>query len=183
MPKLAKKMQKQVKEAEAASTEGYEPLPAGWYIATLSEVEEKIAESTGADMWGVVMEDLEDLEGNEQPGKQFTNLVLPGDDDDMPEDYKGPAKGLRKGQTLEEAWANRNAFLSGKIKQFFEAFGYSADSDTEEILGERCAIKLSIVTIGAGKRKGERGNQIEAFDSIENHSYEGSGGTKDDDDF
>lgn len=176
MPKLAKKAQKKVKDAEIPAN-GFEPLPIGKYIATLAGVEDKIAQSSGAAMWGVEMEDIQDLEGNEQPGRQFTNLVLAGEDDEIPEDWE--PRSLRKGQTREDAWANRNAFLNGKVKEFFEAFGYSVDSDTDEMVGERCVIKVSQQTITGGKRKGELGNQIDAFFPLDSVDHEASGDADD----
>lgn len=179
MPKLDKKMAKAAKEAPEP-TDGFEPLPAGKYVATLAGVEDRIAQSSGAAMWGVEMEDITDLEGNVQPGRQFTNLVLPGDDKKVPADYKGPGKGLRKGQTLEEAWAARNEFLSSKLKQFFEAFGYTTDSDTDEMIGERCVIALSVETINAGKRKGQLGNQITGFYTLDSVDHEDAEDADDD---
>lgn len=179
MPKLDKKMAKAASEAEEVQ-DGFEPLPAGKYIAELGAVEDRKAQSTGADMWGVEMIELHDLEGNVQPGRQFTNLVLPGDDKKVPDDYKGPAKGLKKGQTLEEAWKARNDFLRSKLKQFFEAFGYTTDSDTDEMIGERCVISLSVETIGAGKRKGQLGNQITGFYPLDSVDYEDAEDEEDD---
>jgi hypothetical protein len=175
MPKLDKKMQKKAKEAPEV-TDGFEPLPAGKYIATLGGVEERTAQSTGAPMWGIEMEELFDLEGNEQPGRQFTNLVLPGDDE-VPDDYEGNS---RSKKSLEDQWINRNAFLSGKLKQFFEAFGYELNSDTDEMVGERCVIALSVETIGAGKRKGQLGNQITGFYTLDSVDHEEASGDTDD---
>lgn len=177
MPKLAKKMAKQASEAKEVS-EGFEPLPAGKYIATLAGVEERVAQSTKAPMWGIEMEDLQDLDGEEQPGRQFTNLVLPGDDNKMPDDYEGNS---RSKKSLEDQWANRNEFLAGKLKQFFEAFGYTTDSDTDELIGERCVIALSVETIGAGKRKGQLGNQITGFYPLDSVDFEDADGDADDD--
>lgn len=181
MPKLDKKAQKRAAEAPEPTT-GFEPLPAGKYVATLANVESRVAQSSGADMWGVEMEELYDLEGNEQTGRQFTNLVLVGDGK-MPDDYKGPARGLKKGQTLEDAWKARCEFLDGKIAQFFNAFGYSMDSDTDEMIGERCIIELSVETINAGKRKGQLGNQIVAFYPLDSVDFEDASGKSADDDF
>lgn len=179
MPKLDKKMAKATSEAEEV-VDGFEPLPAGKYIAELGGVEDRIAQSSGAAMWGIEMTELVDLEGNPQPGRQFTNLVLPGDDKKIPDNYEGPAKGLKKGQTLEEAWKARNDFLRSKIKQFFEAFGYTTDSDTDEMIGERCVIALSVETIGAGKRKGQLGNQITGFYTLDSVDHEDAEDAEDD---
>lgn len=179
MPKLDKKMAKAVNESEVPEG-GFTAWPNGKYVASLAEVETRFSEA-GNEMWNVVFEDCTDLDGEKMPGKQFTNLVLPGDDNKMPEDYTGPVKGLRKGQTLEEAWKSRNDFLRGKIKEFFLAFGYSEDSDTDEMIGERCAIKVSQVTIQKGKRKGETGNQVDGFFSLDEVDFEDAAGDADDD--
>jgi hypothetical protein len=162
MPKLPKKEAKRTSEAEEVQ-DGFEPLPAGKYIATLGGVEDKIAQSSGAPMWGIELEDLFDLEGNEQPGRQFTNLVLPGDDE-VPDDYTGKSNSKK---SIEEQWKSRNDFLRSKIKQFFTAFGFTSDSDTDELVGERCVIMLTVETIGAGKRKGQLGNQVAGFYTLD----------------
>lgn len=178
MPKLSEKMAKAASEAEDVK-DGFEPLPAGKYIVTLKEVEDRIAQSTGAPMWGIELEDVTDLEGNVQPGRQFTNLVLPGPDK-MPKDYKGKDSSKK---SLEEQWKSRNDFLRSKIKQFFEAFGYTTDSDTDEMIGERAVVALSVETINAGKRKGQLGNQVTGFYTLDSVDFEdtGSGATTDDD--
>jgi hypothetical protein len=179
MPKLASKMAKAAAEAEDV-VDGFEPLPAGKYIATLKEVEDRIAQSTGAKMWGIELEEITDLEGNVQPGRQFTNLVLPGEDK-MPADYQGKDNSRK---TLEEQWKSRNDFLRGKLKQFFEAFGYTTDSDTDEMIGDRAVIALSVETIGAGKRKGQLGNQVTGFYTLDSVDFEDAAATGDgDDDF
>lgn len=176
MPKLPKKEAKRTSEAEEVR-DGFEPLPAGKYIATLSAVEDKIAQSSGAPMWGIEMEDLYDLEGNEQPGRQFSNLTLPGDDE-MPDDYTGNP---RSKKSLEDQWTSRNDFLRSKIKQFFTAFGFTTDSDTDEMIGERCVIQLTIETIGAGKRAGQLGNQIAGFFPLDSVDAEDPASDADDD--
>lgn len=168
MPKLDQKMAKKTQEAEDVQ-DGFEPLPEGKYICTLKEVEDRVA-GTGSKMWGIELEEIVDLEGNVQPGRQFTNLVLPGADK-MPKDYKGSKNPNAKG-TLEEQWVRRNDFLSSKIKQFFEAFGFTTDSDTDEMIGERCVIQLSIRTIDGGKRKGQLGNQVEGFYALDSVDHE-----------
>lgn len=161
MPKLPKAAAKRASEAEDVQ-DGFAPLPAGKYICTLAGVEDRKSEA-GNDMWGIELEDLFDLEGNEQPGRQFTNVVMAGGSK-VPDDYKGKPNSKK---SLEEQWKSRNAFLDGKIKQFFKAFGFTTDSDTDEMIGERCVISLSIETIGKGKRAGQLGNQVTGFYTLD----------------
>lgn len=177
MPKLDKKMAKAVNEAEVPES-GFTAWPNGKYIAALSEVETRFSQA-GNEMWNVVFENCTDLDGEEMPGKQFTNLVLPGDDKKIPEDYEPSKSAQKRKLSREEAWKQRNAFLRGKIKEFFLAFGYSEDSSTDEMIGERCVIKVSQTTIQQGKRKGETGNQVDAFLSLDEVDHEA---VKDDDD-
>ena len=48
-----------------------------------------------------------------------------------------------------------------KLKEVFDAFGYTTDSDTDEIIGE--SVKLAVVTriIERGARAGELGNNVD----------------------
>lgn len=47
-----------------------------------------------------------------------------------------------------------------KLKEVFTALGYSADSDTDEMIGESCLLSLTTRTISTGDRKGEKSNQV-----------------------
>jgi hypothetical protein len=181
MPKLASKEVKKVNDAEVPES-GFTAWPNGKYIATLAEVETRFSQA-GNEMWNVVFEDCTDLDGEEMPGKQFTNLVLPGDDKKIPEDYKMSPSAEKRKLSREEAWKSRNEFLRGKIKEFFLAFGYSPDSDTDEMIGERCVIKVSQTTIQQGKRKGETGNQVDAFDTLDSVDFEDAAAKDDEDTF
>lgn len=48
-----------------------------------------------------------------------------------------------------------------KLKETFEAFGYTTDSDTDEIVGEKCKIAVVQRVIESGARKGQMGNNVE----------------------
>lgn len=48
-----------------------------------------------------------------------------------------------------------------KMKEVFEAFGYTTDSDTDEIVGERCRIAVVQRVIEGGARDGQMGNDVE----------------------
>lgn len=174
MPKLPKAAAKRASEAEEVQ-DGFEPLPAGKYICTLAGVEDRKS-AAGNDMWGIELEDLFDLEGNEQPGRQFTNIVMAGPAK-VPDSYEGKPNSKK---SIEEQWKSRNDFLDSKIKQFFTAFGFTTDSDTDEMIGERCVISLSVETIGAGKRQGQLGNQVTGFYTLDSVDAEDPASDADD---
>lgn len=48
-----------------------------------------------------------------------------------------------------------------KLKEVFDAFGYTADSDTDEMVGERCKIAVTQRVIEKGARAGETGNNVD----------------------
>lgn len=50
----------------------------------------------------------------------------------------------------------------GRLGKVFEAFGVSADTDTDLLLGRAVALKVSTRTIQSGDKKGEQGNQIDS---------------------
>lgn len=50
-----------------------------------------------------------------------------------------------------------------KVKQVFEALGYSLDSDTDEMIGEAAVLVVSQRVIERGKRQGEMGNQVDVY--------------------
>lgn len=74
MPVLNEELAGQVDEA-AASGGQFEALEPGVYTARLGKVEATIA-STKSPMWKLEFEDIRDLDGDKQPGRQWTNLVL-----------------------------------------------------------------------------------------------------------
>lgn len=69
---------------------------------------------------------------------------------------EGPAKGRR-------LWVmtslSENALF--KLKEVFLAFGYTTDSDTDEMIGDEVKLQVSEIVIEQGKRKGQTGNQVE----------------------
>lgn len=48
-----------------------------------------------------------------------------------------------------------------KMREFFDALGFTYDSDTDELIGETAVLEVSQSEITSGKRKGEMGNDIE----------------------
>lgn len=156
MPKLNAKLKKKVEKAEPVTGE-FEPLKPGKYIATLSEVEAKNS-AAGNPMWVAEFTDVEDLDGDRVPGRQWYNLNLPTSDT--------PPEGYAKG---EEKWVQYQRMCEGRLKSFFEAFGYTVDSDTDEMIGDQCVLIVGVRTIQTGERAGQRTNSVNgvaALDSV-----------------
>lgn len=147
MPKLNAKLKKAVDQSEAVTGE-FEPLRAGKYIGTLSEVEAKNS-SNGNPMWVAEFTDIRDLDDETKPGRLWLNLNLPTTNT-PPEDY---AKG-------EEKWVQYQNMCKGRLKSFFEAFGYTTDSDTDEMVGDDCVLVVGVRTIQNGERAGEKTNSV-----------------------
>jgi hypothetical protein len=167
MPKLNAKLRKKVDKAEAVTGE-FEPLKPGKYIATLSEVEAKNS-SAGNPMWVCEFDSLENLDGDSQPGRQWYNLNLPTSDE-MPADYE-------KG---EEKWLQYQRLCEGRLKSFFEAFGMTTDSDTDEMIGEQCVLIIGVRTIKTGDRAGERTNSVNGVAALDSVNHTGGDGDDED---
>lgn len=150
MPRLAKGLVKQVQDAEAV-TGGFELIKPGKYPAKLKAVESKTS-GTGKPGWNWEFGDIHDLEGNKVPGRQWVWTMLPG--------AKAPKEGVDNYDELYKKWETSERLSAGRIKAMFEAFGYSEDSDTDEMLGEKCVLQIGIQTIKAGPRKGEEQNYV-----------------------
>jgi hypothetical protein len=71
-------------------------------------------------------------------------------------------------QNGEDKWLRFQEVNRSRMKQFFEAFGYTTDSDTDEMVGERVAIDIEIRTIQSGPRTGERVNGVKAVSPATN---------------
>lgn len=179
MPKLAAKDRKKVEVAEATSGD-FEPLRPGKYLATLDEVEAKTS-SNGNPMWVAQFTDLHNSRGEKQPGRQWYNLNLPTSPT-PPEDYP----------KSKEKWEQYQDLCAGRIKAFFEAFGFTVDSDTDEMVGEQVILTVGVRTIDKGQRAGEKTNQVNGVAALDSVSWaedvaaggEGTGGgDKDDDEF
>jgi hypothetical protein len=170
MPKLSAKDRKKVEKAEAVSGE-FEPLKPGKYVATLSEVEAKKS-SAGNPMWVCTFEDIHNLDGEKQPGRQWYNLNLPTSDT-PPDNYE-------KG---EEKWLQYQRLCEGRIKAFFEAFGYTVDSDTDEFIGDRCVLVIGVRTINQGERAGQQTNTVNGVKPLDSVEFDGGDEDGDEDNF
>lgn len=156
MAKLAAKDRKKAEKAQAVTGE-FKPLPAGKYVAELLEVETKVS-GNGNAYWNAQFNEIHNMQGEKQPGRQFYRLMLPIDK--MPADYK--AETTLSDAEKAEKWEVYQSLTAGRIKAFFEAFGYSLDSDTDEMIGDRCILQIGIRTIQQGERAGQLTNEVNA---------------------
>lgn len=134
---------------------GFDLLEPGRYVATLFDVESRYT-NAGDAMWVAVFNEITKISTGERvPGRQWYNLVLPSTEP-MPADYRP-----RNASTSpEKAWEFKNNMAASRLRQFFNAMGYSTDTDTEDMIGDKCVIQISVRTIQSGARKGERTNSV-----------------------
>jgi hypothetical protein len=173
MPKLTAKQTKTIEEAKEVST-SFEAWPSGKYIGTLREVEERTGKESGNAYWSVEFEDFVDLDGEKYPGRQWYNVMLPISK--MPKDYlpkkmrdKGLAVSDLDDDQLEEreaAWENYQGMVAARIKEFFAAFGYTSDSDTDEMVGEQCIVIIGQQTQQVGQNKGKVVNVVNGVEPL-----------------
>jgi hypothetical protein len=147
MPKLSKKMAKAAANAEISSGD-FPLLDPGFYYAQLMSVD--VRDGNYAPQWTAEFHNLfSERTGEKASGRQWYRMhIVP--EGDMPANYpNGPKK-----------WANWQKMSLGVVHGFFDAFGYSTDSDTDELVGEWVKIKVKIRTIQQGDRKGEKVNDV-----------------------
>ncbi len=166
MPKLNKKQQKAVSNADAQhGGGGFELIPAGKYLATLTAVTDG-TDNFGNDRWEAEFSTITSTkDGKVYPGRQWMNLEVPQDPEAVPSDYK--PRDPKKGSSAEQ-WAHLQTVRNGRIRAFFESFGYTVDTDTDEMVEEEAK---ALITIGQrtrqqGDRKGERFNLITGIDEV-----------------
>lgn len=147
MPKLNTAALEAVTNVEAFSGD-YALIQPGRYLATLAKVEVKDGNHGGM-QWSAEFNEIHSLDGTRQGGRQWLNLNLPIQG-------KAPASYLNG----EEKWVKFQAVSAARVKSFFQAFGYSEDSDTDEMIGETAIIEIEIRTIQNGPRRGEQVNGV-----------------------
>ncbi|ALY10768.1 hypothetical protein SEA_SUPPI_44 [Arthrobacter phage Suppi] len=153
MPKLPKNVAKSVEAAEAVSGD-FALLDPGFYYAQLAEVE--VQEGNYAPQWNATLENLHKKETLEKAsGKQWHRMNVVTEE-------KAPANYTNG----DKKWAAFHSMSQGQLKAFFEAFGYTPDSDTDEMIGEWVVIKVGIETIQGGARKGEKTNRVKALSPV-----------------
>lgn len=180
MPKLAAGLAKRVETAEAQHSSGgdFELLTPGVYLAQLREVTVREKPNKhGAAIWSTEYHNLHNLEtGQKYPGRQWYDFTLP-----LPQD-KPTTVYLNEGGTPEK-WEKYQIRLQGLLKGFFESFGYSVDSDTDELLGEWALITVKIGTIQSGVNQGKQRNEVTGIEALpEDFDFEEFGITQAGDD-
>lgn len=159
MPKLSSVVAKAVDSSEAVHGGGtFEPLDPGFYLARLRDVSVRDKEDKyGAAQWSAEFEDLYSLETQDkQSGRQWLNLTVPTGKK-VPGNYtNGPEK-----------WEKYQAMVLGRMKAFFESFGYTTDSDTDELIGEWAVIEVGQRTIQSGPKEGQITNEVRGIKSLE----------------
>ena len=172
MPKLSKKHQKSAAAAEIPGG-GFPLLEPGKYIATLAKVEAKTSQA-GNPVWNAEFEDITSLDGETFPGRQWYNLNLPLDT--MPESYRpDDAQDVR-----EKKWGQYQNLSNGRLHGFFEAFGFTVDSDTDEMIGEKALLTIGVGNIQKGPRAGEETNQVNDIEPLPDGAESGGGDSDDD---
>lgn len=177
MAKLNAKDRKKVDKAEAV-TGSFEPLTPGKYVAELAKVETKVS-GAGNAYWNAEFTEIHTLDGDKKPGRQWYMLMLPVDK--MPADYKEDE--ALTDEQRKEKWETYQRLTAGRIKAFFEAFGYDTDSDTDEMIGDRCILQIGIETQQRGANAGQQRNRVNAVLPLDEHGDFEFGDDDGDDDF
>lgn len=158
MPKLDSKTASVVEQTEATHGGNFEPLPAGKYLGRLVEVKIRDEKNKyGAVQWSAEFESLRPLEDPDHvaPGRQWLNLTLPTSNK-APANYANGA----------DKWEKYQNMLRGRLKAFFESFGYTSDSDTEEMHGEWAVITVVVKTAQQGARAGQKVNEVSDIEMV-----------------
>lgn len=157
MPKLNKKLAKNISNAEVVSTE-FELLPDGKYVGELAEVEVQDHQNFPDHMstWVARFKNLKNFKtGKTYPGSQWLRLQVITDEA-MPAAYT-------KGESKWETWVRMS---NGQVKGFFENMGYEPTSDTDEMIGELAFLSIGHRTMQTGKRAGEVTNEVKGVEEF-----------------
>lgn len=141
MAKLNKKMQDEVKNAAT----GFAPMAEGVYHFMLKDVD-PTREGGAGPYWSW---EFECVEQEPQP-----ILVL---------DAEGKSDGSTELKSVRgrKQWNNTSLSQAWSLKQTFDAFGVSSDTDTDDVIGKVVKLVLSVRTIEQGNRKGELTNNVD----------------------
>jgi hypothetical protein len=63
--------------------------------------------------------------------------------------------------------------VAGRIRAWFEAHGYTEDTDTDEMIGSKAVLVIGVETIQRGAKAGEKTNRVNAVKSAEDLDLEG----------
>lgn len=165
MAKLPSSKAQAVNEAESSGGGDFEAIPAGKYVVRLREVRDTDRDG----------QPLVSGEKAKHPGEPLWNVGFTVQKDFHP---KVGERVLWRRYTLHESGA-------GMLKDFFEAFGYDADSDTDEIVEDEDALAVLIVTkrkIPFGDRKGEWDNDVRGILPFDEAKFKRADEDEDDED-
>lgn len=157
MPKLNKKIAKNISSAEAVSSE-FELLPDGKYVGELAEVNAEAHTKFPDHMstWVARFKNLKNYRtGKTYPGSQWLRLTVVTDET-MPSSY----------EKTEDKWETWVAMSNGQVKGFFENMGYEPTSDTDEMIGELAMLSIGHRTMQTGKRAGEVTNEVKGVEEF-----------------
>lgn len=129
---MPKLPQEEAAAVDEQEVQSFEALPEGIYLASLIEVE--VRPGNVADYWSW----------------SFGDLVLM--DVEPPKPYPG------------RQWVNTSLSENArwKMKEVFEAFGVSPDTDTDELIGEPVRLVVTQRVIEKGAKMGQLGNNVDA---------------------
>lgn len=168
MPKLDKKTQKKVGKAEAAvpRNTAFTPIKPGKYAARLTGVSEDET-PWGDTQWTAEFSEIHSLKGEKQPGRQWYRLSMPQDPDEVPESWT-PRKRNGEKRSKKEMWKDQQEYRESALKAFFDAAGYTPDSDTDEMVedGAVMLITIRVETAQSGSKKGERVNRVTGVEPL-----------------
>lgn len=87
-----------------------------------------------------------------------------------------------EGYENRKLWVNTSLSEKAdwKMKEVFEAFGYDADTDTDELVGQEVLLIVSQRVIEKGKLKGQLGNNVDQCLPLDGGDGEGGGDDGDD---
>lgn len=162
MPKLKAAHAKVVEDADPIG--GFTIAPPGKYLAKLVKVEERETSNGNYPSWNCTFGKLRSLAtGEEFPGSVFYWMTLPRP---KPKNISGKElEDYNKSQRLDR----------GKLHAFFLGFGYTADSDTDEIIESEadCVLQLGVEVQRQGKRAGQEQNTIVAILPVDDEDSDG----------
>lgn len=120
------------KKAQAAESTSFEPIPEDTYLVELKAVH-------------TTNKDGEVLAGPSGPYWSWELAVVGGEYD------------------TRKLWVNTSLSEAAlwKMNETFTAFGYTCDSDTDEIIGDKALAVVTQRVIERGSRKGQLSNNVE----------------------
>lgn len=145
---MAKLDKKTAKATNAAEGADFSPLPEAIYTATLRKV--TVGESSNKNpmwTWEFEVDEPEEVDGVTTKGRKLF---------------------VNTALTDNALW---------KLKEVFNAFGYDADTDTDELIGEQVKLVVTQREIEKGARKGQIGNNINNVLALDAEEPEDDGNT------